>query len=425
MPVMRRIALTLAFLALPLLAFQAPPKKDTTKPATKPAATKPQATKGAAPAKGAVKPAAAETTEQAPSGPSVYVAPFKGIWGLDIHPDLCKQLVEDIKSKKPDLVVFTLDSQDLKEGFYTAERNEDGTGVFEDDSQRRMLKLLDEELRGTPTLMWVHDSWGFSTLMAFAFKDLYMKPNARLDGLGRIAERYGVEDPQVLAKFREAVVAIANGWFEVGGYDIMIGRAMMRPELKLSASWKGRDLVWSQDADGTWVVDGSDKGFASFDAETAEDLGLADGSASELDELMFLRGFREYQRVMSEQDPKLGAGEKISADWTKAWNRAFDTAEELWQESRSKLQLDAGKYTDLAKRNYEKIVELLEKNNAAYTKWRMTRHPDLNQLKDQIERWKQEQIARNKAKKDNQGGSGTGGGRGGRGFGSPGGPGGG
>ncbi|MEY4103746.1 MAG: hypothetical protein RL461_948, partial [Planctomycetota bacterium] len=182
MSVMRRIALTLAFLALPLLAFQAPPKKDTTKPATKPAATKPPATKGTTPAKGAAKPAAVETTQQAPSGPRVYVAPFKGIWGLDIHPDLCTQLVEDIKSKKPDLVVFTIDSQDMKEGFYTAERNEDGTGVFEDDSQRRMLKLLDEELRGTPTLMWVHDSWGFSTLMAFAFKDLYMKPNARLDG---------------------------------------------------------------------------------------------------------------------------------------------------------------------------------------------------------------------------------------------------
>ena len=30
MPPMRRIALTLAVLALPLLAFQAPPKKDTT-----------------------------------------------------------------------------------------------------------------------------------------------------------------------------------------------------------------------------------------------------------------------------------------------------------------------------------------------------------------------------------------------------------
>jgi hypothetical protein len=248
-----------------------------------------------------------------------------------------------------------------------------------------------------------------------------MKPGARLDGLGRIAERYGVEDPQVLAKFREAVVGIANGWLEVGGYDIMIGRAMMRPELKLSASWKGRELVWSQDDKGTWVVDGSEKAFAAFSADDAEDLGLADGSASELDELMFLRGFREYQKVMSEEDPKLQAGEKISSDWHKAWNRAFDTAEELWQESRSKLQLDAGKYTDLAKRNYEKIVEILEKNDAAYMKWRMTRHPDLNQLKDQIERWKQEQIARNKAKKDNQGGSGTGGGRGGRGFGSPGG----
>jgi alpha-ketoglutarate-dependent taurine dioxygenase len=169
------------------------------------------------------------------------------------------------------------------------------------------------------------------------------------------------------------------------------------------------------------MVDCSEKGFAAYDAETAEDLGLADGSASDLGELMFLRGFREFQVVPSDQEPSMGAGEKISTDWTKAWNRAFDQAEELWQESRSKLQLDAGKYTDLAKRNYEKIVEILEKNDAAYTKWRMTRHPNLDQLKDQIERWKQEQIARNKAKKDNQGGSGTGGGRGGRGFGTPGG----
>ncbi|MBM4052642.1 MAG: hypothetical protein FJ270_07895 [Planctomycetes bacterium] len=421
---MRRIALTLAVLALPLLAFQAPPKKDATKPATKPAATKPATTKDTAPAKPAAKPAEAAPAA-APAGPRVYVAPFTGIWGLDIHPELCQRFVDDIKAKKPDLVVFTLDSQDLKEGFYTAERNEDGSGVFEDDSQRRMLKLLDEELRGTPTMMWVQDSWGYSTLLAFAFKDMYMKPGARLDGLGRVAERYSIEDPQVLAKFREAVVGIANGFFEVGGYDIMIGRAMMRPELKLSASWKGRDLVWTQDADGTWVVDGSEKAFAAFDADTAEDLGLADGSASDLGELMFLRGFREFQVVPSEQDPEMGAGERIGADWHRAWNKAFDTAEELWQDARSKLQLDAGKYTDLAKRHYEKIVDLLEKNDAAYTKWRMTRHPDLNQLKDQIERWKQEQIARNKAKKDNQGGSGTGGGRGGRGFGSPGGPGGG
>jgi hypothetical protein len=402
---MRRLALTLAVLTLPLLAFQAPPKKDATKPAAKPAATKPAATKGATPAKATAKPAEA-TTAEAPAGPRVYVAPFKGIWGLDIHPELCQRFVDDIKAKKPDLVVFTLDSQDLKEGFYTAERNEDGTGVFDDDSQRRMLKLLDEELRGTPTMMWVQDSWGFSTLLAFAFKDMYMKPGARLDGLGRIAERYSVEDPQVLAKFREAVVAIANGFLEVGGYDIKIGEAMMRPELKLSASWKGRDLVWTQDADGTWVVDGSEKGVAAFTADTAEDLGLADGSASDLGELMFLRGYREYQLVPSEQDPAMGAGERIGADWTKAWNRAFDQAEQLWTEAQSKLGLDAGKFTDLAKRNYEKIVDILEKNDAAYVKWRMTRHPDLNQLKDQIERWKQEQIARNKAKKDNQGGGG-------------------
>ena len=415
---MRRIALTLAVLALPLFAFQAPPKRDATKPATKPAATKPAATKGSTPAKAASKPADA-TTAEAPAGPRVYVAPFKGIWGLDIHPELCQKFVDDIKAKKPDLIVFTLDSQDLKEGFYTAERNEDGDGFFDDDSQRRMLKLLDEELRGTPTMMWVQDSWGFSTLLAFAFKDMYMKPGARLDGLGSIAERYSVEDPQVRAKFREAVVAIANGFFEVGGYDIMIGRAMMRPELKLSASWKGRDLVWSPNADGTWLVDGSEKAFAGFKADVAVDLGLAKAEASDLDELMFLRGFREYRLVKSDRDPELGAGQAIGDAWIKEWNRAFDEAEKLWKDAQTRLELDAGKYTDLAKRNYEQIVDLLEKNNAAYTKWRMTRHPDLNQLKDQIEEWKQQQIARNKAKKD-QGGSGAGGG-GGRGFGTPGG----
>lgn len=419
---MRPLALSLAVLALPLLAFQAPPKKGSQKPSSPPTAAKPTTAKPAAPK---AADADAASAEPAAAGPRVYLAPFNGLWGLDIHPQLVKEFVADIREKKPDLVVFTLDSADQKEGFYTAERNEDGSGVFDDDAQRRMAKALDEELRGIPCVMWVQDSWGYSTLMAFAFHDMYMRPGARLDGLGRVSERYGVEDPQVRAKFREAMVGICNGFLELGGYDIMIGRAMMRPELKLSASWKGRELVWAQDADGTWVVDGSDKQFATFDSETAEDLGLADGSASDLSELMFLRGFREFQKVMSDEDPKVGAGEKISVGWHKAWNRAFDEAEALWNESRSKLQLDAAKYLDLAKRNYEKIVELLEKNDAAYTKWRMTRHPDLNQLKTQIEQWKQEQIARNKAKKNNQGGSGTGGGRGGRGFGSPGGPGGG
>ncbi len=414
---MRRISLTLAALALPLFAFQTAPKQ---KPAAKPAAAKstvtpPKATKPAAPNAGA-----AATADAQPTGPRIYVAPLRGIWGMDISPTLIKDMVEDIKAKKPDLVVFTLDSQDLKEGFYTAEKNEDGTGFFDDDSQRRMLKSLDEELRGTPRIIWVKDSWGFSTLLAFAFEDMYMRPGARLTGLGRVAERYGVEDPQVLAKFREAVVGIANGWFEVGGYDIMIGRAMMRPELKLSASWKGRDLVWSQDDAGTWVVDGSEKAFAEFDAETAEDLGLADGTANDVDELMFIRGFREYQLVHADGDSTSGAGEALMAKWQKEWNRAFDSAEELWQEARSKLQLDGAKYLDLAKKNYERIVSILEKNDAALTKWRMTRHPSLDQLKDQIEQWRQEQIARNRAKKDNQGG-GSGGGRGGRGFGGVGG----
>jgi len=411
---MRRIALTLAVLALPLFAFQAPPKKDSTKPATKPAATKPATTKGATPA----KPADAAAAE-APAGPRVYVAPFKGIWGLDIHPELCQMFVDDIKAKKPDLVVFTLNSADLEQGFYQNERNDEGIGFFDDDAQRRMLKLLVEELSEMPAIMWVEDSWGFSTLLAFAFKDMYMMPEARLDGLGRISERYGVEDPQVRAKFREAVVAIANGFFEVGGYDIMIGRAMMRPELKLSASWKGRELVWSPNADGTWLVDGSDKAFAGFKADVAVDLGLAKAEASDLDELMFLQGFREYQLVKSDGDPDVGAGKAIGDAWIKEWNRAFNAAEDKWNDAQTKLQLNAGKYADLAKRNFEQIVDILEKNDAAYTKWRMTRHPDLNQLKDQIEEWKQEQIARNKAKKD-QGGSGAGGG-GGRGFGTPGG----
>jgi len=415
---MRRIALTLAVLALPLLASQAPPKKDATKPATKPAATKQTAPKPVAPAKAAAKPAEAAPAA-APAGPRVYVAPFKGIWGLDIHPELCQKFVDDIKAKKPDLVVFTLNSADFEQGFYQNERNDEGFGFFDDDAQRRMLKLLVEELSELPAIMWVEDSWGFSTLLAFAFKDMYMMPKARLDGLGRISERYGVEDPQVRAKFREAVVAIANGFFEVGGYDIMIGRAMMRPELKLSASWKGRDLVWFPNADGTWLVDGSEKAFAGFKADVAVDLGLAKAEASDLDELMFLQGFPEYRLVKSDRDPELGAGKAIGDAWIKEWNRAFNEAEEKWKEAQLKLQLDAGKYTDLAKRNYEQIVVILERNDAAYTKWRMTRHPDLNQLKDQIEEWTQQQIARNKAKKD-QGGSGAGGG-GGRGFGTPGG----
>ena len=314
---------------------------------SKPATTPPASSKTAKPIKPPAKVApkvAASKAEPAATAPviatekpkTVYVVPMglkdKGQFGLDIHPQVYEQIAKDIAEKRPDIVVFVLNSADIDSVRYLGD-DPRKFGIFDDDGIRKMSRNLKEVIQkvGAEPIMIVRDAVGYSVLLGLNWENMYMTESSRLMGLERIKERTQAADPEVYAKFREAMVAICNGLLIAGGYDPAIGLAMMREEKMLSASFKGREITWSDDANGTWVVDGStDRITAHFSPEMAEELGLSDGTVSDddatmIEDVMYLRGNRSY--ILLAED-----GKKIVSEYIAGWRAGLEDCRKAYEQ---------------------------------------------------------------------------------------------
>jgi hypothetical protein len=246
-------------------------------------------------------------------------------------------------------------------------------GIFDDDGIRKMSRNLKEVIEkvGAEPIMIVRDAVGYSALLGLSWPNMYMTDSARLMGLERIQERTNVADPEVRAKFREAFVGICNGFLISGGYDPAIGLAMMREDKMLSASFKGRDIVWSDDAKGTWVVDGSTERItAHFTSEMAEELGLSDGTVSDddatmIEDLMYQRGIRSFERMPQ-------GGEVLVREYIEGWRKGLaDCAKSYpqYQEAMGDAQgKDEKKNLTKAKGILEKVLSIIKKYPAVAIK---------------------------------------------------------
>ena len=64
-----------------------------------------------------------------------------------------------------------------------------------------------------------------------------------------------------------AWTAAAKAFLEYGNQPLAIGEAMMDPSRTLTATWKGRDVIWSLTGEGIYIVDPSDKSTPMFTAK--------------------------------------------------------------------------------------------------------------------------------------------------------------
>ena len=125
----------------------------------------------------------------------------------------------------------------------------------------------------------------------------------------------------------------------------------------LSATFKGREIVWSDDAKGTWVVDGSkEKITAHFNSEMAEDLGLSDGTVSDdgatmIEDLMYLRGTRNYERLPQD-------GEILVRQYIDGWRKGLEDCVKSYTKYQEALGEAQGKDE---KKNLSKAKGILEK----------------------------------------------------------------
>ena len=314
--------------------------------------------------------------------PVVYVVPMSGQMGTDIHPSIYDEVIKDALQVKPDVIVYQLKSADIDNNFYLA-GNDDRRefGMAKIGEYRDLVRALHQKLDARQ-VMWVEDSVGLGSLLALSWPEMYMSEGARLWGLSRVAQMAaGWSDPDVASKMLNAWVGMGNGFLQIGGYPLEIGWAMMRPEYVLSASFKGREVTWANDTGGQWVVDSNEEGVANFNASLAEDMGLSQGTVENLDDLMFLLGYREYDEVES--------GKNIVEKYVEDWRRTFDRCKSWYADAQQKLGWASGdeaiRYLGAAKTDLEKILRACKQYPAVAARWQQDYGTSILQLELQIE----------------------------------------
>ncbi|MCA9297355.1 MAG: hypothetical protein KC983_12580, partial [Phycisphaerales bacterium] len=345
--------------------------------------------------------------------PGVYVIPMKGQMGTDINENVYNdELIELIREADPALIIWELECADRDDLMLTQSTQEEQS-LMDLEQYRRMVANLQDELRDIPQVMWVRDSWGISSVFALAWPDMYMSSKARLLGMRQIYEAgTGWTDSDVRAKMVAAWVGIGNGFLERGGYPIELGRAMMNPTYVLSATWKGRDVRWTLDDKGEYLFDSSDERTAMFNAKTAEDFRISDGTADTLDDLMLLLGYREYRVVDGEADD-------VIAKYIEDWRRAYEKCKTLVEDYRQHMGWAQGdetvKWLGASRKDLEQILSAMKRYSAVEI--RMQREFGMSQLQLELEIDKIKERIRNRGRGGGGGSSFGGGGGGGRGRG--------
>ena len=319
-----------------------------------------------------------------PNVPSFYIVPVKGQFGTDIIASVYKDVVKDIREHKPDVIIFDVSCSDTSElmhpegfdipdvedeqGLMKWRHREDGLLDFED--YREFVHIFRDELRDIDQVVWVHDADGVSANIMMAWDKMFMTPSARLGGLITVLAQSGArnwQDSDIRAKMTAAWLGIAKSFLEKGHYAPELADAMLDPEVTLSGHWEGREMKWSLDTNGAYVVDGSNNHTANFRAKSAEDLCISKGTAEDLDELALLLGYREYHLVDGKQF-------EYTTDYVERWRREYKNTHDWWIDYRQHLGWANGaeqaKWLGKAKQDIEKIIRAMDQYKAIETRWK-------------------------------------------------------
>lgn len=312
----------------------------------------------AAPAAAAPAPAPDNSSKPLPmkGKPKVYVIPMTGQFGTDIIKDIYEEIIEDVRKVKPDFIVYHMNSYDIPKSAMIKDQDRQGEqGMFDPGEIRDLIKYLREEMRDLPQIMWVEDAYGPTSMVALAWPDLYMHNTARLGGLGGLIPRLRNQwkDLDVQAKMIAAWAGIIKGIMEQGGYSYELGDAFLYPERLLSASFEGRKVIFKGDLTGQWIIDDSESATIAFRATAAEDIGLSDGNADSFEDLMFILGYREVEKVES--------GQTMFDDYVRDWRRALEQSIEALQDAQAAEGRGDIKDIQKAKQLYEKVVASMKR----------------------------------------------------------------
>jgi hypothetical protein len=185
--------------------------------------------------------------------------------------------------------------------------------------------------------------------------------------------------------------------------------ALVRPDRVLSADIAGRRTMWRGDTKGRWiVVDNSMDAAAGFSSQAAEDTGLSEGTAENVEDLLGLLGYPEFSVV--------GNGEKLYADSVRSWRAKWADVKKALQDFQKPMD-DEAKELPGKKVLVQKVLQAVKQSPqvAQMALWKYG--VDQTQLEILLKRI-EEQIRQAQKSRTGGGRKGSGGGGGG----GPGGP---
>ena len=339
--------------------------------------------------------------------PSFYIVPMKGQMGTDITASIYKELIPDIREQDPDVIIIVMNSADYADTFATAMGEGDPSEISppEFDEYKDLVNTFQNDLEEYRQVVWVQDAVGIASTVALSWKELYMTPDARLGGMRMVIELTGADkwsDDDIRAKMLAAWMGSAKSLLEYGGYAYELADAMMYAPYKLSASFKGREVVWTLDESGEFIIDNDDEHTANFRAEAAENLLISDGTAETLDDLALLLGFREYRVVDAH-------GKKVVDGYRKAWRAAYGNAVTWWKDYQQYMGWangeDALAYLSKAKRAVERIIRAMDRYPPVELRWKQ----EMGSTKFQLEMLVEQLTQRIRALRQQRGTRGRGG----------------
>ena len=296
--------------------------------------------------------------------PTFYVIPFHGQTGTDINVEVYSEMIEDIRFHNPDYLIIDVECEDFEDRLYNRIEQTEVSfdGLEQLDMFRRVMDIFHDDLGDIPQVVWVKNSVGFSSVLIMSWKQIFFTSDARYGG----AEKANVmfervrQDANMFGKFREAYMGLARGFAERAertsfGYLNIID-ALIRPEVELSASWKGREVEWRLDSKGQYKIDNSEDTTLNLTSRQAENFGISNGTADSMDDVALLLGIREYDVID-------GQAEVIFEDYVNDWRRSFERAEENIKDYQKFLGWAEGedwvKYYGRAKQELEGVLRAI------------------------------------------------------------------
>ena len=304
--------------------------------------------------------------------PSFYIVPMKGQMGTDITASIYKELIPDIHEQDPDVIIIVMNSADYADTYAATLGDIDVQEISQPDfdEYKKLASVFHDDLEQYRQVVWVQDAVGIASTVALSWDELYMKPDARLGGMRMVIELTGADkwsDDDLRAKMLAATMAAAKSLLEYGGYAHELADAMMYAPNMLSASFKGREVVWTLDESGEFIIDNDDEKTANFRADAAENLLISDGTADTLDDLALLLGFREYRVIDAH-------AKKVVDGYRKDWRAAYGNAETSWKDYQQYIGWASGEdalpYLGKAKRAIESIIRSMDRYPPVELRWK-------------------------------------------------------